>query len=58
MKDYIPYLMHIIDECEFIERSLGDKNFEEFIEDDILRRAIVRSLEIIGEASKSMEERG
>jgi len=31
---------------------------EEFIEDDILRRAIVRSLEIIGEASKSMEERG
>lgn len=58
MKDYIPYLMHIIDKCEFIERSLGDKNFEEFIEDDILRRAIVRSLEIIGEASKSMEERG
>ncbi len=36
-----------------LERSEG-LSFEEFVESDTLRRALVRSLEIMGEASKKV----
>jgi uncharacterized protein with HEPN domain len=52
MKDIRPFLRHIVDECEFIEKSLKDKTINDFLNDEILKRAIVRSFEIIGEASK------
>jgi len=51
----ILYLKHIRDELLFIltvtEQGL-DK--EEFLNDETLKRAVVRSLEIIGEASKKI----
>ncbi|MGQ4875966.1 MAG: DUF86 domain-containing protein, partial [Promethearchaeia archaeon] len=47
-------MKHIIDECNFIENSLMNKTFDKFIHDDILKRAIVRSLEVIGEAVKNI----
>jgi len=46
----------MIDECEFIQKSIENKSFEEFLEDEILKRAVVRSLEIIGEATKNIPE--
>lgn len=51
----IEYLRHIYDECVFINRSLSpDMVKEDLIDDEVLKRAIVRSLEIIGEATKKI----
>ena len=46
------YLQHILDETEYLgERSRGVSR-EAFLQDPTLRRAFVRSLEILGEAAK------
>lgn len=48
------YLQHILDETDFlIEESLR-MNAESFARDELARRAFVRSLEIIGEATKKI----
>ncbi|MBK7214299.1 MAG: DUF86 domain-containing protein [Bacteroidales bacterium] len=54
-KEPIEFLKHIRDENLFI-LSFIDKGLtkEDFLEDEVLKRAIVRSLEIIGEASKKI----
>jgi len=54
-KDPIEYLRHIHDECMFI-LSITSSNLtkDEFLLDEIKKRAIVRSLEIIGEATKKI----
>lgn len=50
----LDYLRHILVEANYlVERSEG-LSFEEFVESDTLQRAFVRSLEIIGEASKKV----
>ena len=54
MKDIKPYLKHIIDECRYLENASRDLDYERFIKDENLKRAFVRSLEIIGEASKNI----
>ncbi len=51
----IEYLRHIYDECAFITRSISaDMTKDELIDNEVLKRAIVRSLEIIGEATKKI----
>lgn len=50
------FLRHIFDECEFILKAAKNKTEEEIIADDMLSRALIRSLEIIGEAVKNIEE--
>lgn len=50
----IEYLRHILEEAAYLaERSAGLTR-DEFIEDPTLRRAFVRSLEVIGEATKKL----
>lgn len=48
-------LKHIKDEVDFVLTNTIGKNKEEVIDNPILCRAIVRSLEIIGEASKKID---
>jgi uncharacterized protein with HEPN domain len=48
------YLWHIRDECAFIERQVARTSKDAYLEDEVLQRAIVRSLEIIGEAVKKL----
>ncbi|MCF8326375.1 MAG: DUF86 domain-containing protein [Leadbetterella sp.] len=48
------FLRHIEDEINFCLNQTKGKDFETFSNDEILTRAIVRSLEIIGEASKKI----
>jgi uncharacterized protein with HEPN domain len=49
-------LRHILHEIHFIiEQSYG-LDSEEFLANDVLKRAIVRSLEVIGEAVKRLPE--
>lgn len=52
----VEYLRHIRDETEYlIERSRGLEK-DEFLQDETLKRAFVRSIEIIGEATKQIPD--
>jgi len=53
-KDPKEYLRHINDECLYIISVSKDLRYEDFLNDETLKRAIVRSLEIIGEATKKI----
>jgi len=48
------FLRHIQDECTYIISVSQDLIYEDFLKDETLKRAIVRSLEIIGEATKNI----
>lgn len=50
------YILHILDEIDFVLTQVGDTDFDGFRRDPALTRAFVRSLEIIGEASKKIPE--
>ena len=54
-KDPVEYLKHIRDESLYI-LSITGKGItkEEFLKDETLKRAVTRSLEIIGEATKKI----
>jgi uncharacterized protein with HEPN domain len=54
-KEPLEYLRHIRDECSYILSVItADKNKDEFLADETLKRAVIRSLEIIGEATKKI----
>ena len=50
----IEFLKHIADECEYLLTVNKDLTKDEFLYDETLKRAVVRSLEIIGEATKKI----
>jgi uncharacterized protein with HEPN domain len=56
MKYYKEYLKHIRDEIDFLFRQAEGMSFEQFLADEALKRAFVRSFEIIGEAAKRLPE--
>lgn len=51
-REYLFFLKDILDAMEKIEEFIDDMNFEEFIKDDKTVSAVIRKLEIIGEATK------
>jgi len=50
------YLQHILDETEYLTERLQGLDKEAFLQNDTLKRAFVRSIEIIGEAVKQIPE--
>lgn len=50
----IEFLRHILDECQYLESEYRQNSFDDFVQNGRLSRAICRSLEIIGEASKKI----
>ena len=48
------YIRHIQDECSYIISVTETLLLEDFLNDETLKRAVVRSLEIIGEATKKI----
>ena len=48
------YLEHILDEIAFITIHVENLLFEDLQGDELLQRGVIRSLEIIGEASKNV----
>ena len=54
MKEAKVYLKHILQECEFLIENSSGISFEDFLDDPVLERAFIRSLEIIGEAVKKL----
>ena len=54
-KEPLEYLRHIQDECIFVLSVIGAETDKEvLLSDETLKRAVVRSLEIIGEATKKI----
>ena len=47
---------HIVIETTFILQHTENKTKDQVIDDEVLCRAVVRSIEIIGEASKKIED--
>ncbi len=56
MKTDNPYLEHILDAISKIEDYLSDSNHDEFLNDSMTQDAVVRNLEIIGEATKRISK--
>jgi uncharacterized protein with HEPN domain len=52
----LEYLRHILDEANYILERAQGLSKEEFFRDPTLKRAFVRSIEVIGEASKKVPD--
>jgi len=50
------YIRHMFDEIDYILGQVSNTDYESFVRDETLKRAFVRSVEIIGEASKKLPE--
>lgn len=48
------YLRHILEEVDYLVEHSRGVSSDQFLKDETLRRAFVRSLEIIGEAAKKV----
>ena len=53
-KDPVIFLQHILESIEIIEDFIKDSNKSEFLHSIQLQEALVRRLEIIGEATKNL----
>ena len=53
-KDDTVFLKHILDAIDLIDSYLKDKSYEEFEENRMLQDAVIREIEIIGEATKNL----
>jgi len=54
MRNIKDYLTDILDECKYLLERTENINFNDFFCNDDLKKAFVRSLEVIGEASKKI----
>ncbi|MCG9891445.1 MAG: DUF86 domain-containing protein [Thermosynechococcaceae cyanobacterium MS004] len=50
------YLRHILDETAYVINSVREVDKAMFMQDETLKRAYVRSIEIIGEAAKHLPD--
>jgi len=57
MKDDTIYLKHILEAIRKIECYLTEVTYDSFCQDDMRIDAVVRELEIIGEASNNLSEK-
>ncbi len=55
-RDYTLLLKDILDAIASIESFVGQTRLEQFLQDDKTQSAVVRKLEIIGEATKQLPE--
>ena len=53
-KEPLDYIKHIAEECAYIISVSNNLSKDEFLDDETLKRALARSLEIIGEAAKKI----
>lgn len=57
MKRAEPFLKHILEEIEYLQKKSNQLTYyEEFIGDEDLKRSFIRSLEVIGEATKNLPQ--
>lgn len=53
-REYSLFLRDMLEAIERIEDFIGNMDFEEFVADDKTVSAVIRKLEILGEASKNI----
>ena len=54
-KSPLDYLHHILDECDYVVSVITEDTIkDDLLDNETLKRAVVRSLEIIGEATKKI----
>ena len=53
----LEYIHHILDETAYLITQAGRLSKEEFSQNETLKRAFVRSIEVIGEATKNIPSR-
>ena len=56
MPQSLEYLRHILDETRYLTERQRGLTKNQFLDDETLKRAFVRSLEIIGEAAKQVSD--
>lgn len=55
-RNYVMYLEDMIDCMGKIEQYVGELSYQEFTKNSLVIDAVIRNLEVIGEASKSIPE--
>jgi len=55
-KDEEILLNHVLEAIEYIEQYTGEITKEQFLEDEKTQDAVIRRIEIVGEAIKNMPE--
>lgn len=53
-KSETEYLRHILEEARYLRDTSRERSWVQFSEDKTLKRAFVRSIEVIGEATKNL----
>lgn len=56
MKENNIFLKHILENIVLIEQNISEADFNNFIKNKTIQDAIVREIEIIGEATKNVSE--
>lgn len=56
LESNLELVRHIFDECVFVLLHTESKTFDAVTDDKVLMRALERSIEIIGEASKKIDD--
>ncbi len=56
MPESLEYLLHILDEARYLDGQRQGLAKNEFLDEETLKRAFVRGLEIIGEATKKVSD--
>ncbi len=56
MKGNKTYLLHIIEAIEKVEKYIGSIDFDGFCKNDMMIDAVIRELEIIGEAARNLSD--
>ena len=49
-------MVHILEEIDFLQKNCACLEIQDLMDDEILKRACLKSLEIIGEASRNISE--
>ncbi len=55
-KDDTVFLKHMLDAINLIQEYLKDKSYEEFKNNRMLQDAVIREIEIVGEAAKNISK--
>lgn len=53
-RSQVEFLYHILEETQYLMRSTHQLNKEDFLQNEDLKRAFSRSIEIMGEAAKNV----
>jgi uncharacterized protein with HEPN domain len=55
-RDYRTYLRDILEPIRKIERYIANQSYADFAKDELVQDAVVRNLEVIGEAAKRIPD--